>query len=151
MNPTIDRSARKRLATLVRRLAAGVITNHQFESECPQSDDPAIHSIYCCGLWLLYDDFVEHKLVGQWALNRRQRTHVARIVLFLLSGLPYRYPRITVFDRLWHHRQWRAGDESIWPFYSRSEYEATLQNPVFMRATTPAPPPSPARQTKTNR
>jgi hypothetical protein len=34
-----------------------------------------------------------------------------------------------LFGRFWH---WRGGDKSIWPFYSRSEYETALQNPMFM-------------------
>jgi hypothetical protein len=64
------------------------------------------------------------------------------------SGLPYRYPRVTGvaqlpvillslatfgwFGRYWRRRQWRGGDESVWPFYSRSEYEGALQHPVFL-------------------
>lgn len=149
MSTLIDHGARKHLAALARRLAAGAITNDQFEDECPDSKESAVHDIYFYGLWPLYDDFVEHKLVGKWALSREGRTWVARIVLFLHSGLPYRYPRVTGFaqvpvmllslatlgwfGRFWRRRLWRGADESVWPFYSRSEYEAALQNPVFMR------------------
>lgn len=148
MSISIDDGARKYLAALARRLAAGAITNEQFESECPDSKESAVHDIYFYGLWPLYDDFVEHKLIGKWALTREGRTWVARIVLFLRSGLPYRYPRVTGlalipmallslvtlgwFGRFWRHRQWRGGEQSVWPFYSRSEYEAALQHPVFL-------------------
>ena len=85
---------------------------------------------------------------SKWALSREGRTWVARIVLFLRSGLPYRYPRVTGFaqvpvlllslvtlgwfGRFLRRRLWRGGDESIWPFYSRSEYETALQHPVFL-------------------
>lgn len=148
MRSLIDHEARKQLAALARRLAAGAITNYQFENECPDSKEYAIHDIFFYGLWPFYDDLFEHKLVGKWALSREGRTWVARIVLFLHSGLAYRYPRRTGFSqvpvmllslatlgwfgRFWRRRLWRGGDKSIWPFYSRSEYEAALQNPMFM-------------------
>ena len=95
MNAVIDDEARKHLARLARRLASGSITNEEFENRQRQSKEPALHDIYFYGLWPLYDDFVEHKLVGRWALTREGRAWVARIVLFLHSGLPYRYPRVT--------------------------------------------------------
>ena len=148
MNLSIDHGARKHLAALARRLASGAITNEQFESQCPDSNEAAVHDIYFYGLWPLYDDFIEHKLIGKWALSREGRTWVARIVLLLRSGLPYRYPRVTGFaqvpvlllslvtlgwfGRFLRRRLWRGGDESIWPFYSRSEYETALQHPVFL-------------------
>lgn len=148
MNESIDHVARKQLATLARRLAAGSITNEQFEESLPGSRDAALHDIYFNALWPLYDDFEEHKLVGRWALTREQRTCVARIVLFLQSGLPYRYPRITGiaqlpvillslaslgrFGRYWRRHQWRDADISLWPFHSRGEYEAALQRPAFL-------------------
>ena len=148
MSESIDHGARKHLARLARQLAAGDITNDQFENERPSSKEAALHDIYFYGLWPLYGDFIEHKLVGRWALTRAGRTWVARIVLFLHSGLPYRYPRVTGavqvpvlllsfvtlgwFGRFWRRRQWRGGDESVWPFFSRSEYEVALQAPVFL-------------------
>jgi hypothetical protein len=149
MNAVIDNEARRHLAALARRLAAGGITNEQFEDRQRRSKEHALHDIYFYGLWPLYDDFVEHKLVGKWALTPEGRTWVARIVLFLHSGLPYQYPRVTGlsqipvmllslvtlgwFGRYWRRRQWRNGDESVWPFFSRGEYEVALQNPPFLR------------------
>ena len=148
MNAVIDNEARKHLAALARRLAAGGITNDQFEDRQRSSKEPALHDIYFYGLWPLYDDFVEHKLVGRWALTREGRTWVTRIVLFLHSGLPYRYPRVTGlsqipvmllsfitlgwFGRYWRRRQWHSGDDSVWPFFNRGDYEAALQNPPFL-------------------
>jgi hypothetical protein len=186
MNQAIDQEARKHLAGLVRRFAAGAITNEQFENAQPCSKgtpeqvlrqaqderpvvdfargelvepqvkspcselpkEPALQDIINYGLWPLYDDFVQHKLIGRWALTPEGKTWVARIVLFLHSGLPYRYPQLTGFaqvpvillslftlgwfGRFWRRRKWRGGDQSVWPFYSRSEYEAALKNPVFL-------------------
>lgn len=148
MNQAADQEARKHLAGLVRRLASGAITNEQFENAQPNSKEPTLQDIYFYGLWPLYDDFVEHKLIGRWALTREGKAWVARIVLFLHSGQPYRYPQLTGFSqipvillslfslgwfgRFWRRRKWRGGDESVWPFYSRSEYEEALKHPVFL-------------------
>ena len=65
MSRFIDHVARKQLAALARRLAAGAITNYQFENECPDSKEYAIHDIFFYGLWPFYDDLFEHKLVGK--------------------------------------------------------------------------------------
>ena len=79
MNLSIDHRPRKHLAALARRLASGAKTNEQFESQCPDSKEAAVHDIYFYGLWPLYDDFIEHKLIGKWALTREGRTWVARM------------------------------------------------------------------------
>ena len=152
MNSPIDQEARQHLARLARRLAAGAISNEQFENQRPNSREAALHDIYFHGLWPLYDDFIEHRLVGKWALGREERTQVARILLFLRSGLPYRYSRTTGltqapvillslvtlgwFGRFWYRRSWRGGDESVWPFYTRNEYDAARQYPVFLNGST---------------
>lgn len=153
MNGHIDHLARKKLAGLARRLAAGAITSLEFENSIPHSKEHAVHELYFYGLWPLHDDFVEHRLVDQRALTPEGRAWVARIVLFLHAGLPYRYSRFTgpaqipvlllslatfgCLGRFWRRRQWRGGDESVWPFYSRCEYEAALLRPVFMNGTAP--------------
>jgi len=84
---------------LARRLAIGRITNEEFEDRRPTSKDVALFEVYFYGLWPLYDDFAEHKLLGRWALTQEGRAWVARIVLFLRSGFPYRYPRVTGTSR----------------------------------------------------
>lgn len=148
MNASIDDGARKQLALLARRLASGRVTNDDFEDALPSFREAALHDIYFYGLWPLYDDFIQHKLVGRWALTKDGKVFVARIVLFLHSDLPYRYQRITGvaaipfmllsmltfgwFGRVWRRRQWANGDESVWPFFSRSEFEAVCQRPVFL-------------------
>ena len=149
MSEPIDHGARKRLATLARRLAVGQMTNVQFERVLPVGREAALRDIFLHGLWPLYDDFPEYRLVGPRALTREGRAWVARIVLFLHSGQPYRYRQITGlsqlpvvvtslatlgwFGRYWRRRQWRDGDESVWPFHSRGEYEEALCHPVFFR------------------
>jgi hypothetical protein len=96
----------------------------------------------------LYDDFVTHRLKGKWALTPEGRAWVARIILFLRSDSPYRYPIATGvravpvmllslvtlgwFGRFWLRRQRSQGDESVWPFFSKTEYEQALRNPVYL-------------------
>jgi hypothetical protein len=140
--------ARKQLALLVRRLASGSITNDQFEDQLPASEESALHDIYFYGVWPLYDDFVEHKLKNQWSLSQEGANWVGRIVLFLQSEKPYRYPKlmgysqlpvmllsiITLgwFGRFWLRYKWRDGEHSVWPFFSQLEYEEALKRPVFL-------------------
>src|SRR5262245_3744351 len=96
----VDHQARRRLAELARWLAVGRISNEEFEERRRDGAEAALHDIYLYGLWPLYDDFVEHRLVGRWALTREVRRRVARLVLFLRSGQPYRYPRATGITHL---------------------------------------------------
>jgi hypothetical protein len=148
MSAVIDMDARRQLALLARRLAAGRITNDQFDDAVPNSRDPALHDIYLHGLWPLYDDLFEHRLKGRWALTPEGRDWVARVVLFLRSGNPYRYRRVSGFvqvpvllmslltlgwfGRFWLRRRWQDGDASVWPFYSRDEFQAALGKPTYL-------------------
>ena len=95
MHAVVDSDARRRLAELARHLVAGRITNDDFEELRPSSSERALHEIYFYGLWPLYDDFITHHLIGRWALTADGRAWVARIILFLRSGQPYRYPHLT--------------------------------------------------------
>lgn len=58
-----------------------------------KSRDPAIRAIRD-QLWLIYDDFREHRHEGRWKLSARQRNIVLRIILFLKSDLEYQWPRV---------------------------------------------------------
>lgn len=144
----IDPAARKKLAELARQLAVGHITNDQFEDSLPPSAEAALHDIFCCGLWPLYDDFREYRLVEKHKLTTEGRAWVARIVLFLRSGQPYRWSRLTGiraipiwvlslvtlgwFGRYWRRKIARKGDESVWPFFSQLEYQQALGAPVYL-------------------
>jgi hypothetical protein len=148
MELDVDKEARKQLALLVRRLASGSITNDQFEDQLPESDESALHDIFFYGVWPLYDDFVEHKLKNQWALTKDGKEWVGRIVLFLRSGTVYRYPILTGltqlpvmflsiitfgwFNTYWLKYKWGDGDQTVWPFFSRSEYEEALKHPMYL-------------------
>lgn len=45
----IDRTARNKLAELLRSLAAGLITNDEFEKSIPESNDKAINEVFFNG------------------------------------------------------------------------------------------------------
>jgi hypothetical protein len=148
MSDVIDSDARRRLAELARHLASGQITNDEFEDRRPNSSERGLHDIYFFGLWPLYGDLLTHRLTRRWALTPEGRARVSRIVLFLRSGAPYRYPRTTGlaaipvllislvtfgwFGRMWCRYTWRGGDQTVWPFYTRAEYETAVRNPVYL-------------------
>jgi hypothetical protein len=148
VEPQIDSVARRRLAELARHLASGQITNFEFDDAIPSSKDRSVYTVYFNGLWPLYDDLRLHRMKGKWALTPEGRAWVARIILFLRSNQPYRYPvptrlqAILAFPltlatlglsaRLWRRYAWRHADTSVWPFYSKEEFEDARRNPVYL-------------------
>ena len=146
--PIVDAASRKEFAALLRHFAAGVITNREFEMRMPDWRDIAIREIDSA-VWPLYDDFHEHKLVGEYHVTPEGCEYIARMILFLRSDLPYRWPRETGlaqvpalllsiltlgrFGRWWFRHRAPEGDQSVWPFYTRAEYEGALRNPPYLR------------------
>jgi hypothetical protein len=144
----IDFVSRDKAAEIYRHFAAGLLTNDQMEDSLPKSFESGLHDIFFCGIWPLYDDLHQHKLTGRYRLSPEGRDHVARIILFLHSSLPYRWPASTgwrgLFDMLVAlltlglYRRARkrllasGGDQSVWPFFTRSDYEAALERPPFL-------------------
>ncbi|MBX3509357.1 MAG: hypothetical protein KF714_11280 [Parvibaculum sp.] len=147
----IDREARDRAATLLRRFADGEITNEDFYADYPRSgEDPALRAVFD-EAWYYYSDLKTHYLVGKHALTEEGRDVFARCEFFLLSDLEYRYPKnqfsglgrpgifLILFtlgiewllylrrrrrDEYLLHEREAAGDISVWPFPSRADYEA---------------------------
>lgn len=147
----IDRAGRDRLAECIHQLAAGVVTNHEFENKGEfKSADEAIRAVFWGGPWLLYDDFPNYRLRGNRRLNPAVRKEAARWVLFLKSDLPYEWPvnRRGVLSAVLHavanlvtlglvarraQRNFeRGGDITIWPFLRRTDYEAALRRPPYL-------------------
>ena len=152
MNTTeIDITARRKAAEVYRHFAAGQLTNDQMEDSQPKSFERGLHDIFFCGIWPLYDDLHEHKLTGRYRLTPEGRDHVARIILFLHSTLPYRWPIRTglrsiggwlvavltlgIYRPVQQRIRESGGDESVWPFFTCAEYESALQHPPFLHAT----------------
>jgi hypothetical protein len=152
MNTTeIDITARRKAAEVYRHFAAGQLTNDQMEDSEPKSFERCLHDIFFFGIWPLYDDMHEHKLTGRYRLTPEGRDHVARIILFLHSTLPYRWPIRTglhgiggwlvavltlgIYRPVPEVIRESGGDESVWPFFTRAEYESALQHPPFLHST----------------
>jgi len=139
----VDRDSRDRLATYILELGACEAFHQRFVenvfSLC--SDEPALDEI---GRQIAIDTMdIDDELP-----SREHRRHLRRTVLFLRTSLPYEYgeyPRMDSASCLltmstgglgmfcWYlanypriravHKRWKAGDDSVWPFYRRSDYE----------------------------
>jgi hypothetical protein len=142
----IDRAARDHLSLHLRRLAAGRLTNADFDSvRLDHAPDPALVAIGDAG-WQLYDDFFVYRLRGRRALTHETLSAVARCVLFLDTDLAYEWPPlrpsiarllltlITLGHSLRRERQqWQAsGPFAVWPFFREADYRAALSTPRRM-------------------
>jgi hypothetical protein len=147
----VDRPARDRLAESIRQLAAGAVTNWEFEDKAEfDSLDPAIRAVFWSGPWHLYDDFGNYRLRGRDRLDPLVRREAARWVLFLKTDLAYEWPvaRCNVLRAVgWvlanlvtagqaarraRHEFEKHGDISVWPFIRRSDYETALTTPPYL-------------------
>ena len=159
MTAVIDRSARRRLAEGLRRLAAGRITNVDFENRyarTQRSQDRSIGEIFGAA-WHLYSDLETYRLIGRHRLDRKTRRDVARCIVFLHSNRPYEWP----ITRLWvnlaclpvhiltlglsariQNRRWRnSGDFEVWPFHRSSDYRSAIRTPVYLNRRPRGSPP----------
>ncbi len=143
----IDREARIRAALLLRRFAAGRITNVVFDDEYPVgSPDPGVRAVGDRA-WSLYSDFRELWLTPTAELRRE----IARWVVFLHSDAEYGWPPfafISVRAPRWlnrlsggqlHRRQdaafarWAAGGEyTVWPFRAAMELTRAAARPKYL-------------------
>lgn len=141
----VNREARHLAALALRRFLDGQSTNREFDREfsaavpvlerCP---DRALRAIYgFC--WNFYDDFEEHRLEGEWALEPPVRAIAERCLLFLASDCPYEWKKTKligldwrrIFARFLPWMRWEsdplkrfeaylgepAGEARCWPFY----------------------------------
>lgn len=147
----IDRPARNRLAEALRALASGLVGNDEFEDArlpCSKTD-VAIREVFSKGAWMLYSDHREYCLAGEHKLDDATKAEVARWVLFLKTDLPYEWPvysapqtlgmiaanilTLGMANRLFASRLRTHGDVDVWPFIRKSDYEAALHNPPYLR------------------
>jgi hypothetical protein len=144
----IDYQARSQLAQAARALVAGRITNDEFENRQPESNDLAAREIFYRGFWPLYSDTREYRLTGKHKLAPQDREFAARCVVFLKSGLPYKWPvlslsatiklrfrNILTFGRASreYDQHLRAiGDVTLWPFQSTAQYAEARRSPVYL-------------------
>ena len=146
----MDAIARSKLAEAGRALVSGRITNDEFDDRVPRSTDPAIREICEKGFWTLYDDLRVHRLTGSRKLQPEQREFAARCIMFLKSGLSYRWPvtsttrllfgnllTLGLYGRNVQRRLLQAGDTTVWPFINQVEYRQALSSPVYLRGSIP--------------
>jgi hypothetical protein len=95
----MDHALRRALSQDIRRLVTGRMTNDEFDEvydRCMQSQDLAVQQIAEFGYCLYSSDvLIPYRLKGCHAVDRATRRTAARCVLFLRSGLPYNWPRLS--------------------------------------------------------
>jgi len=98
----VDRALRARPADAIHALAAGLITNDEFEDGLLADGiplavdphrwlDPSIGPIGEAA-WCLYSDTHAYRLAGRYKLSPEARREALRWVLFLRSDLEYEWP-----------------------------------------------------------
>lgn len=146
----MNRTVRNEYAELLRGFIGGQITNFEYEDRFDKFDlgqaisDPAINEIFGA-MWSAYCDIREHKMTGKFKLVGENRETAIRFILFLHSSFPYEWPVQSLSERLLNlltvglygklqkiDPVQAAGDESVWPFYRKEEYEYSLQNPRLL-------------------
>ena len=150
----IDRKRRAEFAELLRRFAAGQLTNDEYEDRAFEilpvparhAEDQGLWPIMEMS-WFLYDDLHKHRLDGKYKLTRDGRREVCRWILFLQSDCEYEWPRKSFHSLLapilklvtlgwWGRRQQEdfesAGEVEVWPFLRRADYEAALRCPLLL-------------------
>jgi hypothetical protein len=147
----IDRNARDILAEQLRRLAAGLITNDDFEEAVleVETEDRGFWAVVDQA-WQLYSDLYKHRLIGSRALSKHDRRVICRVVLFLHSDSEYEWSEhpcsgivrlITGIISLgclpkYFDRRWKAqGDYNVYPFFRRSDFETAKAKPKLLAGT----------------
>lgn len=84
---------RTRFAELIRAFYSGRITNWDFEDDSEELwNDTAAFHVFHDGIWFTYSDVPEHRFTDKKRLSRDDRRTIARWILFLKSGQPYKWP-----------------------------------------------------------
>ena len=147
----IDRQKRDHLAHRLRLLAAGQLTNDEFEDSINFiTDDSAIWHIYRDGAWTLYSDLSEYKLVGRHKLTNEVKRNVARVILFLKSDREFEwhdpawYTKAAMFllglltcnvvPRWYYKTIWgKQGNFQVWPYIRKTDFEADLERQPYLK------------------
>ncbi len=87
----VDMEQRRVAAELIRKFAAGQLTNDEFDEQYPHSEDKAIQTIGNV-LWLSWDDRFTHRLEGRYQLTDQQKALFERCMAFLETELEYTGP-----------------------------------------------------------
>jgi hypothetical protein len=150
----IDRPSRDSLATALGQYVSGRITNDDFDDVAVDWRDSGADAVKRRA-WGLYDDTYQHLATGRHYITKPSREEIGRWILFLHSDNEYTWPHFnfrTIFNwplnllsaGWWESRKKKrfedfktAGDYSVWPFASRQDYEASLENPKYFAGANP--------------
>lgn len=136
----IDRMARDTFITLILDLINGKISNDEFEDALPETRDKAISEIAENGMWFLYSDLHEHKLIAKHKVSTIDKQTVFRWILFLKADLEYKWPNVSIglsflnklsFGLIGQSQKqaWKdTGDIDYWPFINENQYNKTKTN-----------------------
>ncbi len=155
----VDRKRRDELAELLRHFVDGQLTNDEFDERAweivdsvarDRERDHVLEAVTSL-TWYCYDDLRTHRIKGQWALLPEGNKEKARQIAFLYSDCEYRWPvqnfipvlelflmvvtlglAIPFLRARVRKRRKLEGDWSVWPFFSRKEYEAALAHPRLL-------------------
>lgn len=141
----VDREARDGYAELLRHFAAGRVINWDYDVASDAFTETADHApghIYN-EVWPIYCDLRKHRMTGDFRLDKVGRRVLARFVVFLQSDLEYEWPvpsgRRFLLNLLtlglwgWLKPLPRCGgDESVWPFFRRSDLERASARPRLL-------------------
>lgn len=145
----IDRSKRDIAAVVLRQFLDGHITNDDFIGQFPvDKNDPALNAIRYC-VWLQISDFRRHTLTGKYVPKPDLKALLERCSLFLRSDHEFQWPNpypgilavllslmtLGLVARLYGRKYRRLGAFDVWPFLTKSEYEAELSRQAL------GPPP----------
>ena len=148
----IDRPTRDHYAVLLRHFIAGQMTNFQYEDKFDNISitlggaDPAVLEIFQA-MWYTYDDICQHTMTGDHAFRGPNRETAIRFILFLYSDVPYEWPTVKLsgclfnlltlglYGKMKRRKSSRnSGDDTVWPFFRREDYESARKNPRLLNA-----------------
>jgi hypothetical protein len=137
----VDRTKRKEGLKTLRDLLDARITNDEFISRFPRTEkDPALVAILQAA-WMQLSDRRVHKMTGRDCPPPKLRAVLERCCVFLGTDLEFQWPTsksrigkgllqliglgrpIEAADQEYKS----AGDFEVWPFLSRSDYEASAK------------------------
>ncbi len=144
MSSPVVRSQRNQAIVLLRGLAAGKISNDQFEDrwaqlrQLKQPDKPEDIALEAVRTWVwgLYSDLYEHRLAGKYALSCEGKQALARVILFLRSDRVYEwqtvrmysplYPFMRLFRFLFRRKPREEITWQIWPFRTQAQLDEEI-------------------------
>jgi len=140
----IDRASRNKLAQNLRQYTSGRITNDSLSDLELNRDDAGVHAV-AFAAWYLYDDLHTHRATDTFHISRESKHEISRWILFLQTNEEFLWPNpnLSIVTTLLNMvtfgfyskvigRKEKDGDNDVWPFFKKEDYEAALANPKYL-------------------